>query len=216
MKKSILTALIPLFMVASGAFGSTMINFDDNSGTATAGTYNSNATFNFDVNLGFTSPPVSSVGYSLWLEVPTALAPYISITSETLFTFTNVTDAEAKPWNFTDASGADSGYLTDQSATQSGDLGSANNSTPVSPGTYKVANITFTLSGAPAGTYILQSTTLSPKTSEATEGGTFNDFNFPQSQYTITVVPEPATLSLLGLSGLGSLGMTILRARRKG
>jgi hypothetical protein len=32
--------------------------------------------------------------------------------------------------------------------------------------------------------------------------------------FTITVVPEPATLSLLGLSGLGSLGLNILRRRR--
>lgn len=32
--------------------------------------------------------------------------------------------------------------------------------------------------------------------------------------FTVTVVPEPATLSLLGLSGLGSLGLNILRRRR--
>ncbi len=34
--------------------------------------------------------------------------------------------------------------------------------------------------------------------------------------FTISVVPEPATLSLLGLGGLGSLGLTWLRARRRG
>ncbi len=216
MKKTILTALVPLFMVTSGAFGSAMIAFNDNVGTATAGSYNSNDTFNFDVNLTFTSPPATAVGYSLWLEVPTALAPFISITNESYFTFSGANDSEAKPWAFNSSSGADAGYLTDQSATQAGDLGNTNNAAPVSPGTYNVANITFTLSGAPAGTYVLQSTTLSPKTSEATEGGTFNDFNMATAQYTITVVPEPATLSLLGLSGLGSFGLTVLRARRKG
>jgi PEP-CTERM motif len=32
--------------------------------------------------------------------------------------------------------------------------------------------------------------------------------------FTVTVVPEPATLSLLGLSALGSLGLNVLRRRR--
>jgi hypothetical protein len=214
MKKSILTALVPLFMVTSGAFGSAVINFNDNSGAPTAGTYNSNATFNFDVNLTFTNPPASSPGLSYWLEVPTALAPFITITNEQYFTFNIGTDTNL-PKPFSDSSGADSGYLTDKSATQAGDLGATMTGSAATPGTYKVANITFSLSGAPAGTYVLESTTLSPKTSE-TSDTSFQDFNMPTSQYTITVVPEPATLSLLGLSGLGSFGLTVLRARRKG
>ena len=214
MKKTILTALVPLFMVTSGAFGSAVINFNDNNGTATAGSYNSNDTFNFDVNLTFSSPPASSPGLSYWLEVPTALAPFITITGEQYFTFNIGTDTNL-PKTFNDSSGADSGYLTDKSAAQAGDLGATMTGNAAAPGTYKVANISFTLSGAPAGTYVLQSTTLSPKTSE-TSDTQFQDFNMPTSQYTITVVPEPATLSLLGLSGLGSFGLTVLRARRKG
>lgn len=218
MKKTILSAIVPLLMVTSGAFGSAVINFNDNSGTATAGTYNSTDTFSFDVLLSATNPPVSVRGYSLWLEVPTALAPFISITNEQYVNFTLATDTAATK-TFTDSSGADSGFLTDKSATASGDLGAVTSdgssmNTPIS--NLKVATITFNLSGAPAGTYTLQSTVVSPKGSEATEGGTFNDFGFNQSQYTITVVPEPATLSLLGLSGLGSFGLTVLRARRKG
>ena len=224
MKKTILSALIPLFMATSAAFGNAVIAFDDQGaggGTATSGSYASSSTFSFDVNLTFTSPPANVQGYSLWLEVPTALAPFINITSETYFTFTNSIDP-GFPKAFNDTAGADSGYRTDHDTIinpntgtiDTGDLGATG--APVVPGTYKVATIGFTLSGAPAGTYILQSTVASPKTSEATESGTFNDFNFAQQQYTITVVPEPATLSLLGLGGLGSIGLTMLRARRKG
>jgi hypothetical protein len=215
MKKTILSALIPLLMTTSAAFGTAMISFTDNVGTANAGSYNSTATFSFDVYLSFTTPPASVRGYSLWLEVPTALAPYITITGETYFNFTLATDASATK-TFTDSAGADSGFLSDKSASASGDLGAVTtDGSAVSPGSYKVSNITFSLTGAPAGIYTLQSTIASPKTSEATEGGTFTDFNFAQSQYIITVVPEPATLSLLGLGSLGSVGLTMLRARRR-
>lgn len=215
MKKTILSALIPLFMATSGAFGTAMISYNDNGaggGTDTSGSFGSSGTFSFDVNLTFTSPPTSVRGYSLWLEVPTALAPFITITGEQYFTFTLGTSAT--PHAFNDPSGADSGYLT-----ETGDLGAITNvgqgETAQPPGTYKVATFTFTLSGAPAGTYTIQSTVASPRTSEATEDGTFADFNFAQTAYTLTVVPEPATLSLLGLGGLGSFGLTVLRARRR-
>ncbi len=43
--------------------------------------------------------------------------------------------------------------------------------------------------------------------------GTLFDIN-STPLFTITVVPEPGTLSLLGLGGLGSLGLSLLRRRR--
>jgi hypothetical protein len=224
MKKTILSALIPLFMATSAAFGTNVLSFNDNNGTPNAGTYNPTSTFSFDVSLTFTNPPIStSPGLSYWFEVPTALAPFISITNEQYFTFTNGTQptnsADTTTYKvFTDSSGANTGFKSDfqTNGSLSGDLGGTKAGSQVAPGTYQVATIAFSLAGAPPGTYTLETTALSPKISETT-GPTSNDNPLDaQATYTITVVPEPATLSLLGLSGLGSLGLTMLRARRKG
>ena len=153
MKKTILSALIPVFMATSAAFGTAVISYNDNGaggGTATSGSYNPTSTFSFDVFLTLTQPPVNSRGLSYWFEVPTALAPFITITSETYFTFTVGTDTTATK-TFTDISGrTNTGFLTDKSPSASGDLGgiTTGGTTVASPGTYQVANITFSLTGA--------------------------------------------------------------------
>jgi len=221
MKKATLLASVSLLLSASWALSQTA-SFSFNDTTAPAGTLidtnpavnaatfdSGTGTFNIDVSLAFAGG--TSTGYSLWLETESGSAAKISITGETLFTFTTMTDSEAKPWNFTDSSGSHSGFLSDKSATQAGDLGATG--TAQAAGTYKVVDLGFTLSGLAPGTYHLETTTLSPKVSESTVN--INDAVAPQSIYTIAIVPEPATWSLMALGGLGAVGLNILRARKR-
>jgi hypothetical protein len=123
-------------------------------------------------------------------------------TSPTTVPFNDATAADGAATNFT---------------LETRDLGGvvSNTSVPVAAGTNIPATImTINVAGLAPGTYTLESTIGGSRISEQSDTS-FGDHAFPESTFTITVVPEPATLSLLGLSGLGSVGLTMLRARRK-
>ena len=212
MKKLLLTTI--LAAAVSSAFGQASITFNDNNGTPNAGTYNPNDTFNVDV---FLTDAAASKGVSYWLQTESGAASKISITNESYFNFTTGTQTDF-PKAFTSSSGASSGFLTDQgtgaNSGLSGDLGGTANGNTVNAGTYQISTLTFSLNGLAAGTYHLETTTASPKGSIATNTD-FSDTSIGQSVYTFTVVPEPSTWSLLGLGGIGSFGLTWLRARRR-
>ena len=234
MKKTILTLVATSLLAISSApaaITSLLLSFNDNNvdGNGIATTWTSNVgTFNFsvDVYLGFTTDnnnPNMLKGLSYWLETETGAASHITLTSEVYYTITNQTDPGPNKV-FIASAGADSGFLASHdsqpnpqtSTIDTGDLGGT--FAARGPGTFQVATLNFSVSGLAPGTYHLETTHLAGLTSEATNNNPdsmANDSLIPQSIYTITVVPEPATLSLLGLGCLGSVGLTMLRARRR-
>jgi hypothetical protein len=213
MKKTLLTTIICVMTAVGAAFGADTqsIAFNDlgtGGGNATSGTYNSSDTLSFDVNLTFAGYTNGATGLSFWLETLNALAPFISVTGVTYGTaFPDANQLVPSPAPFNTASGASAGQMTEQR-----DLGSTNNAGVVNDGTYFVAHITLTLSGAPSGTFILESTTTSPHISEVSDAVTF-DQPLGVTMYTITIVPEPSTFALLGLAATG-LGLAAYRRRR--
>jgi hypothetical protein len=189
MKQLLAIAISSLLLTAGLTFGQTAsFSFNDNNGTPDAGTYNPTDTFNLGVYgtaTGFTAN-----GFSLWLEVPTTngFNAAIMVTGSTVFQFTDKTES-AYPKVFTDTSGQRSTYyLTDQHGTMSGDLGAtANSSSEHFTGTARLASYTFSLNGAALGTYIMYTTSFSPKKSGISDTN-FDFLNAAAVACTITVI----------------------------
>ena len=156
-----------------------------------------------------------SYGLSYWFEVSSALAPFLTITSITYHNpFTDRNNIGTFPISFNSTSGADAGFMTTTTANgQSGDLGATSNPLVLVPdGTYlDITDITFLMApGAPFGAYTLRTTTASPRSSIQVTSD-FNDAAFPQASFFF--VPEPSTLALLSLAGLGAGVIAYLRRK---
>ena len=222
MKRTLLFFILLLTFTRPSSAGDVLIGsltFDDlglGGGTATSGTYNSNDTFSFNVLFTFNGDNHDVTGLSFWLETNTDFAGSLSVTGVTYgTTFPDPNAFSPKPVFFNSGTGASPGYLAEDR-----DLGSTvlDFSHLPSPGTYFVAHITFTIAGAMPGTYDLASTTYSPKSSEVICFGTdcFDFANLPAEHYSITIVPEPATVGLLGLGAAGLAAVLLRRRKRAG
>lgn len=212
--KKLFLAIVCSAALAANVFAQSQTIALTTSGTAnTSGSFNFGSSFSLDATVTFSG--FTGDGLSYWLQVPTALAPFISITSEQYFVFTDPNNTGPK--TFTSSSGANVGFMSDQGASNSGDLGATavNAGADVPGGTYLVTTLNFVLAAnAPMGTYMIRTTTLVPKASEMSDN-TFATHNFPGSTYTLTVVPEPSTVAFL-IGGAGLVGASLFRRRRVG
>jgi PEP-CTERM motif len=214
MKTKLITLITCLLLMAGFTYGAGE-TLSLTSGGLNSITLNSGTTsFQLDVSSSWTG--YSSYGLSYWLQVPSAVASAFSITNVTYgAAFPDGNQTSPATVQFTDsvaADGAKSGYTI-----ETRDLGGTSSDTTgpgSSAGTYADTSMTISLNGLAPGTYILASTSSGSRPSKENDTS-FGTHPFPEADFTITVVPEPATLSLLGLSGLGSVGLTMLRARRR-
>jgi hypothetical protein len=164
-----------------------LFTYDDGNGTPNAGTYSPGDSFTFSVTLDFT--PGGSVsnleGLSYWFQQQTASPFIFSITSR------DVTGSQ-----FTVLQTPGLTYPQMLNPTNPNDLGAYLPSEQPADGmgTYLIANITVSISPlAPiAGTYVLRNS-ISGGTTSVISDSLGHTFAIPEADYTVTMVPEPAT-----------------------
>ena len=132
MKKTLLAASICAIMASSAVYGQHTQSFSF-TGPSTIDITTTN-TFTLSVNLTFSG--YSALGLSYWLEVQNALAPFLTITHITDFIFVDGPPPPV-PIPFMMGGGGYDG--------EGPDLGNSSVNNPVPPGTYHIADLTFTL-----------------------------------------------------------------------
>ena len=145
-----------------------------------------------------------SYGFSYWLGVNNPLAPFLTITGLTYYPpFGGYTG----PFPILFSAPGPDGFTY-----ETVDLGGGNGML-IPDGSYHAMDITFALAAnVPTGTYTLHTSTASPRGSIQVTSD-FGDFPLPQASFVFNVVPEPSTLALISLTGLGA-GVMVYRRRK--
>ena len=177
---------------------------------ANSGTYTPGSSFTFSINLGFV--PGGSIanldGLSYWFTQQSPASP-------TPFAITN---RDVTGSMFTDLQTPGLTYPQNLSPTNANDLGAAipvgmpAGSEAVGAGTYFIANITVSipLNAPTTGTFVISDMTSGPKTSVISDSFG-HTFAIPEADYTITMIPEPATWLT---PALGAIALLFVQRRK--
>ena len=179
-----------LGLAANASAQTALFSYNDGSGVPNAGTYHPGDSFTFSITLAFT--PGGSVanldGLSYWFQQTSP--------NSSPFPF-SITLRDVTGSMFTDLQTPGLTYPQNLNPSNANDLGAAIPAPPsnaVGAGSYLIANITMSIAvNAPiTGTFVLSNTISGGKTSVISDNAG-HTFAIPEADYTVTMVPEPAT-----------------------
>lgn len=214
MMKLFLGAICAAVLLAHSAFA--QITLTATPSTQTVDLTSSNL---FNVTISISGAPANMVGFDLWIETIAANSGFFSIV--------DATPSGGSPFDFPSGSAIYPDVINTTNSSHSGFAQNADSQGFVSssPQSYNGPLVTLQLAvnaGTPTGaTYNFSTTEFATSGTRGSSVSTFSGGNSGTAfvdnpaTFSVTVVPEPSTWSLLALAAVAGLGIKRIRRKRR-